>query len=888
MASMTIYPPLVNSYEPAFVAGSNSSLRVYFSLSSLSNIPEETVLTVHAQIYRQDGVKVLKTTNDGTRYRSTGILLNLVPVKVDTESNLYYITIENSDLKSSDTLNGTTYRGWIPGWIYKIQLRLSDVIYSPSEESRQEVWLQKNSDHFSEWSTICYTKAISNMRIQIPLFNYDSKKSYNFSTSYVLKDVNFFGTIESELIEANEDFEYVQVSLYRNSTLLEDSGEIYKTEQSDTYFSYRFKRNFQENIKYTLKFNYKTENGYVPNSPLSFNFYIDNNSSEIINAQLITIDKNFNNLLQDLTSLDEEEDEGRIALKIYSPSEDPWTGNICIRRASQEDNFQTWEDITIFTVKAKNLNTLDLIYDYTITSGVWYKYGIQSINTKGERGVLNIINNPIQRLFNYSYLLGKGGQQLKLQFNNTINNYKYQLYDSKVDTIGSQYPFISRNATVNYRVFSISALISFWMDENNTFLKNGKKDIYNFSNIVKLYDDYVEENSIRKQYDYTYERDFRKMVLDFLQDGKPKLFKSPTEGNMIVRLTDVSCSPNQTLDRMIYSVTMNVNEFDDDTMNNYIKYGFYNPGTYSNNYTTTIESYIGQLTGKFTTNDNIFQKIYAKYDSQGNNYSGYKRELNGIQHVRVTINGYYHRVNGVETFVAGNQLRIYNSQNQLVLGNNMRLSYSNRVSNLLITIYSPNEVYEFDDLITFHYGKNGYDSLYLLGDAQNSVTGIDATIDFVYTLNIEAYGQHEIKNYNLVEGISQFYEEVNPGTSIYNIIYSQHYFESNTTFKRLYTISDIEIEANPHTVFLIKTGTDTEARQYEIGDTGTLSLNELNNITEIKYVGKRYLKVDYDDSTVSEEIITENIIDNEGHYVLKASADVSLTYNYIDRQGTYK
>ena len=43
--------------------------------------------------------------------------------------------------------------------------------------------------------------------------------------------MNFFGTIESKVLEANEDFEYVTVSLYKNDDLLEESGEIYRTEQ---------------------------------------------------------------------------------------------------------------------------------------------------------------------------------------------------------------------------------------------------------------------------------------------------------------------------------------------------------------------------------------------------------------------------------------------------------------------------------------------------------------------------------------------------------------------------------------------------------------------------------------------------------------------------------
>ena len=897
MASRTIYPPLVNSYEPAFIAGSSSSLRVYFSLSSLSNIPAGTDLTVHAQIYRQDGVKVVKTTNDisetESRYRATGIILNLKPYRAEGEENLYYITINNSDLKSSVTLNGTTYNGWIPGWIYKVQLRLSAVTYNPATDPKQEVWLQKYSDNFSEWSTICYVKAISSMRLRIPLFSYDSgdaTQAYNFSTIHILKNVNFFGTIESTIFEANENFEYVKVFLYRGETLLEESGEIYKTEQSDTYFNYNFKYNFQKEVEYNLILNYKTENDYVPETPYKFNFLIKDTATETINAQLVTIDKDTDNLLADLTSIDEEEDEGRIALKIYSSSTDPWSGNICIRRASQIDNFQSWEDITIFTVKEKNLNTLNLIYDYTIESGVWYKYGIQSIDKNGDRGVLVIMNTPVQRLFNYSFILGKEGKQLKLQFNNTVSSFKHQIYDSKIDTIGSKYPFIARNAAVNYRTFPINALISFWMDENNTFLKNGKKDIYYYSNIVDLYDNYIEENSIRKQYDYTYERDFRKIVLDFLQDGKPKLFKSPTEGNIIIRLMDVSCTPNQTLDRMIYSVSMNASEIDDNLMSNYLKYGFYNPGNYSSDFSSITESFIGQIEGRFSSTDNIFQKIYEKYDSQNQNYGGYTRSLNDIERVHITIHGYYCNNNGTIEYVPGHQLRVYNNEGQLVLGNNILFNYNGDMRNSMITIYNPNGEYEFDSEIKFHYSNNAFDndSLYLLGDAEGYVVGVDATIDFLYSLNIEAYEARQIEGYGIIKTITQYFDEVIPGTSIYRAIYARHYVESESAFRKLSNISNVEIEADPCSVFMLKDELNNTEQYYEINDTGLLSLGEFNNIIEIKYIGKRYLKTAYDESTESEEIITEDIFDNNDYCIVKASANISVTCICSIIQGTYK
>ena len=54
-------------------------------------------------------------------------------------------------------------------------------------------------------------------------------------------------------------------------------------------------------------------------------------------------------------------------------------------------------------------------------------------------------------------------------------------------------------------------------------------------------------------YNYTAERKFKLTVLEWLTDGKPKLFRSPSEGNYVVRLMNTSLSPNDTLGRMIHS-----------------------------------------------------------------------------------------------------------------------------------------------------------------------------------------------------------------------------------------------------------------------------------------------------------------------------------------------
>lgn len=51
----------------------------------------------------------------------------------------------------------------------------------------------------------------------------------------------------------------------------------------------------------------------------------------------------------------------------------------------------------------------------------------------------------------------------------------------------------------------------------------------------------------------TQERQFKLEVLDWLNNGKPKLLRTPTEGNYIVRLMSVSLSPEEQLGRALHS-----------------------------------------------------------------------------------------------------------------------------------------------------------------------------------------------------------------------------------------------------------------------------------------------------------------------------------------------
>ena len=59
------------------------------------------------------------------------------------------------------------------------------------------------------------------------------------------------------------------------------------------------------------------------------------------------------------------------------------------------------------------------------------------------------------------------------------------------------------------------------------------------------------------------ERYFKLLVLDWLTNGKPKLFRSSAEGNYVVRLMNVSLTPKNELGRMLHEFSCTAYEIAD-------------------------------------------------------------------------------------------------------------------------------------------------------------------------------------------------------------------------------------------------------------------------------------------------------------------------------------
>jgi hypothetical protein len=473
------------------------------------------------------------------------------------EENLYYVEIKKDDIVN----------GWTVGWIYKIQLRLSNTMYSEDSGLSQIGWLNVNANNFSEWSTACITKAIGPVSFKIPNYDYNGNTGIYNTT---VENLDFVGTYNNT--DTSENLYSYRVQLYDGNdnnltVLLEDSDILYANQYANiNQIGYVFKTEPNNGKSYKVKLSYETINKYI--NSIIFTCTIRQTEENRINVEILTAENGID------STVFEEEEEGRIGLKLYSQ---PLSESlqIMVRRADSRDNFKTWTDIKNLILLPSQKEINEFFYDYTIESGVWYKYGVQKyVNTGSSisRGPLNIIEKPIMRNFNYSFLLGSNNQQLKLQFNNRVSNYKINVNEGNTVTLGGKYPFITRNGATRYKTFTIDGLISFNMDENGLFLT--KEKVYGFEEIVKLYEEYNKANGIT-QYDYIYEKEFRDAVVEFLHDGKPKLFKSPTEGNILVRLTNVGLTPQQGLDRMIYDFSATANEIADASMEKYKKYNLY-------------------------------------------------------------------------------------------------------------------------------------------------------------------------------------------------------------------------------------------------------------------------------------------------------------------------
>ena len=229
-------------------------------------------------------------------------------------------------------------------------------------------------------------------------------------------------------------------------------------------------------------------------------------------------------------------DNGYIKLTMSNEGDSVISGTFLIARACSKDGY-VWEEFRRFDMQSM-VPSLWSLMDCTIEQGVTYKYSLQQYNNNGVYSD-RLESNECYSDFEDSFLYD-GEKQLRIRFDPKVSSFKNDLLESKVETIGSTHPFILRNGNVNYKEFPIAGLISYQMDEDGLFYS--KKSLGLSANITDLTSENIKA-----------ERVFKLKALDWLTNGEAKLFRSPTEGNYIVRLLNVSLSPVDSLGRMLHS-----------------------------------------------------------------------------------------------------------------------------------------------------------------------------------------------------------------------------------------------------------------------------------------------------------------------------------------------
>ena len=286
-------------------------------------------------------------------------------------------------------------------------------------------------------------------------------------------------------------------------------------------------------------------------------------------------------------------DYGYISLELdYSNSKVDRVGTYLLSRTYKKDGVQIKEKLKKINL-AYDLSMKNPYNDYTIEHGIKYEYIIERVNNAGvyslpvlaklgpipttsaEQAAAQDRPTEISASFEDAFLYD-GKRQLRIRYNPKVSSFKKDVLETKTDTIGGKFPFIFRNGSVSYKEFPISGLISRLENEcfdlgpseptpkRESTVSSGSADSYSLTDL--------SDENIRA------ERQFKMEVLDFLTDGKPKLFRSPTEGNYLVRLMNTSLTPEDTLGRMLHTFSCTAYEIGECDYDTLLSYGIISRG----------------------------------------------------------------------------------------------------------------------------------------------------------------------------------------------------------------------------------------------------------------------------------------------------------------------
>lgn len=831
-----LYPPLIADTQAAFVR--TRTCKIYFSLSIYNSA--NSIANVQISLINQ------KTNQSGLKVATYPSGIKIAELNEDSsiQNNYrYYIEIDPDDLESG---------AFQLNQFYKVQLRFTSTSATaiPSSGKKLATWLAENTTYFSEWSTVCLIKGLEEPQISIHNFLENTSVTLNSSILDIVGKMYFNDPNEKEYLNN------YKIQLYNENMLLMDSGDIYTNQFNPNEFNHELGIQVITGLNYIMYFTFTTINGYTETKTYKFS----------------VIEPKIDKLNVDISATVDNEN-GRVKLIIASRDLSSFIGNLTIRRTSSESNFHKWEDVKNFVFKSND--SLNIAwYDYTVESGVWYKYGVQKKNCNGDRGVITTTSMPIMCEFDDMFLV-RDDCQLKIQFNPSLNEFKYNVTESQQITLGGKFPFIRRNGNNYYRSFPIGGLISSFSDTTDWYDPHyydekfhiNENEIKAFTSKNEIYRDYVEQynkyntqNNINDYQDRIYERKFREKVYKFLYEHNAKLFKSTTEGNILVKLMDIDFQPVESLGRRLYSFTATAIEIDEPTIENYDYYGIQVIGDIETENISYEYEILGQMYGYLNTRELLSTTLKDRYQRRAK--TNHEVAVKKLTWLRIEI-------------YSDPYIIIENSNGELEKATTSSTIDSSAVSGYIVIINGVEMVLKDTMLRRASNATNisaarTIDSIgYFELDEDNiEITSlrfkyeVDAVIDFIAVVEDKEIAS-TINSTQYFTKWGQLFESFEPEDSVMQKIAKKYAFNYNAYTQKLSDISRIKIQAPTNTVVYIKDSRDDDFNRHVL-ETGYLELQD----DEVSIKGVYFCGIHLEQHTD----VASTIRDNE-YYIVPSNYD---------------
>lgn len=530
-AIINLFPPIVDTFQPAFVYNDKKTSHVAFAISPFNLQDVADITCIHVSVTRQDNnqnaikeinyipnMKNTNNTSDDTNYIIlNGILIMFFPhedspsdyIVYDEETDLYVLRIPSAALVDESFSYDT---------FYKVQLRVANnggkSLLLPdngpnSDTSIYNTYLMTYRPYFSEWSTVTLIRPIPQYKFVLPKFEDRDiknngllelhKGSYRISAKFYFPDPDD----ENKTLSTEEHLSKYRIRVYEEDDIkientissvaadakpVVDSGIVYsevspitssKTQVTTQDFGINYLLDFLHltwNKTYYFVFDLWTNNGfYTQEGPREkYSFKIAEWNSQYNKPRWNSLNWVEEDSTEHLRDVVVNQEDGIVKIDMsWEGSGDKMipTGWVYFKRASSKDNFKTW-DLVHVVEKTKSGNFNYIWEDYTVSSMLKYKYSMQfEAITNNEAGQWSEIyeSNYVYPKF-YDMLIERQNRQIAIRYNGQVSSWKPNVNRQKIDTLGGRYPRFVENAQMKYTSFQISGLITAEEDFNRKFL----------------------------------------------------------------------------------------------------------------------------------------------------------------------------------------------------------------------------------------------------------------------------------------------------------------------------------------------------------------------------------------------------------------------------------